>query len=119
VANIPSPVAERTDISPGTKLVFGAIQALCLASRGQCDASVAYLAKKTGLSVKQVRRALVILEDNVLIVRTGDVIRVLIGQLARDKMCPIRDKLSTERGTNCPPQKTKDGEEEPTTANPS
>jgi hypothetical protein len=117
--NIPSPVAERADLSPGTKLVFGAIQALCLASRGQCDASVAYLAKKTGLSIKQVGRALVILKDKALIVRSGDAIKVLIGQPARDKMSPSRDKLSTERGTNCPPQKTGDGEEETTTEKPS
>ena len=117
--NIPAPVAERKDISPGTKLVFGAIQALCLASRGQCDASDAYLARKTGLSVKQVRRALVILKDKTLIVRTGNAIKVLIERPARDKMSPIRDKLSTDRGTNCPPQKTGDGEEETTTAKPS
>lgn len=66
---IPSEVASDTKLSPGSKLLYGAILSLSKASWGSCKARNATLARMVGLSVIQVRRLLQVLEERHLIER--------------------------------------------------
>lgn len=69
---VPDAVAADPDLSPGAKLLFGAILSLSRSKLGRCVASNECLARMTGLSVVQVRRLLAILEGRGLIARVMD-----------------------------------------------
>jgi hypothetical protein len=64
---IPDRIMADTELTPGARLLFGAIFTSC--RRGRCYAGNEALATRAGLSVIQVRRQLAILEGRGLIVR--------------------------------------------------
>jgi Helix-turn-helix domain len=66
---LPDAIAADPDLYPGAKILFAAILSLSRSRLGRCVASNEYLAKMTGLSVKQTKRLLVALEGRGLIAR--------------------------------------------------
>jgi hypothetical protein len=66
---LPGDIASDVTLSPGAKLLYGAILSLSKASWGSCKARNETLARMVGLSVIQVRRLLQALEERGLIER--------------------------------------------------
>lgn len=71
-AAVPLPIAARTDLSAGAKLLFGVIRSLEQGALGRCIASNQELSSRIGAPIYQVNRLLQELEDCRLIARDLD-----------------------------------------------
>ena len=69
-APVPKSIMRRTDVSQTGKLLYGLILSLSMQT-GYCYASDAYLAKESGVSVRQLQRAVTELESLKIIMLTG------------------------------------------------
>jgi hypothetical protein len=94
---IPDAIARDDDLSSGAKLLFGTIFSLSMTAR-HCYAWNSNLARRIGLSVKQVKRLLIELERRGLIERRVDANqRSEIAVKWSGKPLKVRDKMSADK----------------------